>query len=165
MIPAGGGPGSKRKLKNGDNPDELQVFPKELSGFPRFNAGAACSILKVAGTKLPAGIDVELVKQRSRHREVIKMEGILSNHAIMKPALIVVGVAGIRKVAAAGRWADPLSIVAYLLGAAAIGILVAGVAGWELALITTEWEGLVAVVFIIAVKIGITAIHALPAIT
>ena len=92
------------------------------------------------------------------------MDTILSNHAFMKGALVIVGFAGmamctvgIAKVAAAGRWADPLSIVAYVLGAAAIGIVVAGVAGWKLPLITTEWQAIVAVMLIVAVKIGITA--------
>lgn len=94
------------------------------------------------------------------------MEDILANHAVMKSALIIVGVvgmamctAGIGKVAAAGRWADPLSIVAYVLGAAAIGIVVAGVAGWKLPLIANEWQAILAVLVIIVTKFGLTAIH------
>jgi hypothetical protein len=97
------------------------------------------------------------------------MGAMLSNHALMKVALVIVGIvgmamctAGIGRVATAGRWADRWSIVAYVLGVAAIGIVVAGVAGWKLPLVRTEWQALVAVVLIIAVKIGITAIHALP---
>jgi len=99
------------------------------------------------------------------------MDAILSNHAIMKVALAMIGLAGmamctagIGRVAAADRWADPWSIAAYVLGAVAIGVVVAGVAGWKLPLISNEWQAIVAVVLIIAIKIGITAVHALPAV-
>lgn len=94
------------------------------------------------------------------------MEAILSNQALMRVALGVLGLvgmamctAGIGRVAAAGRWGDPLSIVAYMLGAGAIFIVVAGVVGWKLPLITTEWQAMLAVLVIIIAKFGLTALH------
>jgi hypothetical protein len=71
-------------------------------------------------------------------------------------ALLVVGMAmcmgGIGQVGASGRWASPLAILGYLLGAAILIIIVAGLAGWKLPLITSEKQAITAVGILIAVK-------------
>jgi hypothetical protein len=71
-------------------------------------------------------------------------------------ALLVVGMAmcmgGIGQVGASGRWASPLAIVGYLLGAAILIIIVAGLAGWKLPLITDEKQAVASVGILIAVK-------------
>ena len=97
------------------------------------------------------------------------MEGILANHVLMRVTHAVLGfvgmamcTAGIGRVAAANRWADPLSIVGYILGALALVIVVAGLFGWNLPLITTEWQAIVAVLLLIIAKIALTSLHGLP---
>lgn len=71
-------------------------------------------------------------------------------------ALLVVGMAmcmgGIGQVGASGRWISPLAILGYLLGAAILMIIVAGLAGWKLPLITGEKQAIIAVGIMIAVK-------------
>jgi hypothetical protein len=71
-------------------------------------------------------------------------------------ALLVVGMAmcmgGIGQVGASGRWTSPLAILGYLLGAAILIIIVAGLAGWKLPLITGEKQAVTAVGILIAVK-------------
>jgi hypothetical protein len=97
------------------------------------------------------------------------MEGILANHLIMRISLAVLGFVGmamctegIGRVATANRWADPLSIVGYIFGAAALVIIVAGLFGWDLPLITTEWQAILAVFLIIIAKVALTSVRGLP---
>ena len=98
------------------------------------------------------------------------MDAILSNTLVMRIALEVLGLVGmamctqgIGRVAAANRWADPLSIVGYVLGALDLVIVIAGVAGWRLPLISNEWQAILAVLAIIVLKFALTALHGLPA--
>jgi hypothetical protein len=97
------------------------------------------------------------------------MEGLLSNHLVMRLTLAAVGLAGmamctagIGRVAASNNWTHPLSIVAYALGALALLIVIAGLVGWKLPLITTEWQAVVAVLVIIVAKVALTGLHGLP---
>ena len=98
------------------------------------------------------------------------MDNLLGNHEVMRVALVLLGLVGmamctvgIGRVAAAGRWLDPLSLVNYVLGGAAVGIIGAALAGWPLPGIATEWQALLAVLLIIALKVVLTAWHRLPA--
>jgi len=71
-------------------------------------------------------------------------------------AMLVIGMAmcstGIGQVAASGRWASPLAIVGYLLGAAILVVIGAAFAGWKLPLIAGETQAVAAVAILIAVK-------------
>ena len=67
--------------------------------------------------------------------------------------------AGIGRVAVAGRWADPLSIIGYVLGVAALVIIGAGLVGQSLPAITTTRHALFVVLGIIVVKVALTALH------
>jgi hypothetical protein len=64
-----------------------------------------------------------------------------------------------RKVAASGRWADPLSIAGYILGVAALVIIGAGLLGRRLPSITATRQALFVVLGIIVVKVALTALH------
>lgn len=67
--------------------------------------------------------------------------------------------AGIGRVAATGHWSDPLSIVGYVLGVAALGAIVVGFFGWSLPLIDSSRQALFAVLAIIVLKVALTAVH------
>jgi hypothetical protein len=67
--------------------------------------------------------------------------------------------AGLGRVAAAGRWADPLSIVGYVLGVAALIIIGAGLLGRSLPFAATRRDALFVVLGIIIVKVALTALH------
>jgi len=69
--------------------------------------------------------------------------------------------AGIGRVAAAGRWADPLSIVGYVLGVAALVVIGAALLSRSLPYITTTRQALFVVLGIIAVKVALTALHSI----
>src|SRR6478752_1107174 len=90
------------------------------------------------------------------------MESILFNRAALA-VLGLVGVAmcanGIGRVAAAGRWLDPLSFAAYAFGAAALVVVAAGLFGWKLPLISSVRDAEVALLAVIVLKIALTALH------
>jgi hypothetical protein len=71
-------------------------------------------------------------------------------------ALLVVGMAmcagGIGQVGVSGRWASPLAILGYVLGALILIIIISAFTGWKLPLITTETQAVAAVGALIAVK-------------
>jgi hypothetical protein len=71
-------------------------------------------------------------------------------------ALLVVGMAmcmgGIGQVGASGRWASPLAILGYLLGATILIIIISSFAGWKLPLIAGETQAVAAVGILIAIK-------------
>lgn len=77
-------------------------------------------------------------------------------------ALLVVGMAactgGIGQVGMSGRWASPLAILGYLLGAAILLVIIGALAGWKLPVIQGETQAIVAVAVLMAVKylIGIS---------
>lgn len=71
-------------------------------------------------------------------------------------ALLVVGMAmctgGIGQVGASGKWTSPLAIIGILLGILILVIIIAGLAGWKLPLITGQVQAVVAVGLLIVVK-------------
>lgn len=71
-------------------------------------------------------------------------------------ALLVVGMAacsgGIGQVGASGRWASPLAILGYLLGAALLLVFISAFAGWQLPFAATYMEALVTAAVLMAVK-------------
>jgi len=71
-------------------------------------------------------------------------------------ALLIVGMAmcmgGIGQVGASGRWASPLAILGYLLGATILIIIISSFAGWKLPLIAGETQAVAAVGILIAIK-------------
>lgn len=73
--------------------------------------------------------------------------------------LLVVGMAmctpGIGQVAASGRWGSPLAIIGYVLGAAILVIIIAGLAGWKLPLVDGLAQACAVVMGLIAVKFAI----------
>ena len=73
--------------------------------------------------------------------------------------LLVVGMAacmgGIGQVSASGRWASPLAIVGYLLGAAILLVIVAAFAGWQLPLVGNEIQAIAVVAVLLAAKLVI----------
>ena len=71
-------------------------------------------------------------------------------------ALLVVGMAacmgGIGQVGASGRWASPLAILGYLLGAAILIVIIAAFTGWKLPLIHSDTQAVAAVAILMLVK-------------
>jgi hypothetical protein len=72
-------------------------------------------------------------------------------------ALLIVGMSmcalgGIGQVGASGRWASPLAILGYLLGAGILLVIVGGLAGWKLPMIPTEKVAVLAAAAMIGVK-------------
>ena len=71
-------------------------------------------------------------------------------------ALLIVGMAtcmgGIGQVAASGRWASPLAIVGYLLGAAILVVIASPFTGWKLPLVQGETQAVAAVGILMAAK-------------
>jgi hypothetical protein len=81
-------------------------------------------------------------------------------------ALIVLGVlgmamcaSGIRRVAALGQFAHPLSILAYLIGTLILVIGVAALAGKPLPLISGARPAILAVASLGAAKVALSALH------
>jgi hypothetical protein len=78
-------------------------------------------------------------------------------------ALLVIGMAmcapGILQVSVSGRWASPLAIVGYLLGASILVMIVSTLCGWKLPLIQDETQAVAAIAVLMAVKflIGTTS--------
>ncbi len=77
-------------------------------------------------------------------------------------AILIVGVAmcmgGIGQVGASGRWASPLAILGYLLGAAILVVIVGGLAHWKLPMIADESSAVLASTVLIGVKFAIGTI-------
>ncbi len=71
-------------------------------------------------------------------------------------ALLVVGMAmcmgGIGQVGASGRWASPLAIAGYLLGAAILFIIISAFTGWKVPFVTGDTQSVAAVGILIAIK-------------
>lgn len=90
-------------------------------------------------------------------------------HAFWGKAVLVVaalaGMAlctvGIGRVAEAGAWLAPWSFVAYILGAAALALVVAVLAGVSLPVALSPWVAALTLVGIIVLKIVVTRLHAL----
>jgi hypothetical protein len=72
-------------------------------------------------------------------------------------ALLVVGMTmcamgGIGQVGASGRWASPLAIIGYLLGACILVVILSAFTGWKLPLIQGEAQTVLAVGVLMLVK-------------
>jgi hypothetical protein len=62
---------------------------------------------------------------------------------------------GIGQVGASGRWASPLAIAGYLLGAAILVVFIAALAGWKLPFVQNDTQAVAAVAVLMAVKLMI----------
>ncbi len=78
-------------------------------------------------------------------------------------ALFITGFAmcafGILQVVASGRWASPLALVGYLLGASILVVTISTLTGWKLSLIQNETQAVIVVALLMSVKflIGTTS--------
>lgn len=90
---------------------------------------------------------------------------LLTNVRISLAVFLVLGMAvcasGIGRVAAAGEWTHPLSIVGYVLGALILVIGIAGALGARLPLIDGPRQALIAVAILSGVKILDSIVHSL----
>ena len=62
------------------------------------------------------------------------------------------GAGGIGQVGASGRWASPLAIAGYLLGAGILVVMIAAFAGWKLPLAGDESQAVATVAGLMLVK-------------
>jgi hypothetical protein len=71
-------------------------------------------------------------------------------------ALLIIGMAacmgGIGQVGASGRWASPLAIAGYLLGAAILLVIASAFTGWKLPMIHSDTQAVAGVAVLMAVK-------------
>lgn len=71
-------------------------------------------------------------------------------------AILIVGMimcmGGIGQVGVSGKWASPLAILGYLLGAAILLAFAAGMFGWKLPFVSGEKDAILAMTSLIAVK-------------
>lgn len=72
-------------------------------------------------------------------------------------ALLVVGMAmcamgGISQVGVSGKWASPVAILGYLVGAAILIVAISVFAGWKLPYIAGDREAIIAIAGLMAVK-------------
>jgi hypothetical protein len=65
------------------------------------------------------------------------------------------GLGGIGQVGASGRWASPLAIVGYFLGAAILAVIVSAFTSWRIPLIQNDLQAVAAVAVLMAVKFAI----------
>jgi hypothetical protein len=89
---------------------------------------------------------------------------VLSNLRVDIVLLVVLGMTicsqgGIGRVAAAGLWAHPLSIVGYVLGGLILLITLSVFVGWKLPLIQNEQQALIAVAVLACLKIVNAVAH------
>jgi len=89
---------------------------------------------------------------------------ILSNVRLDIILLVIIGMmmctqGGIGRVAAAGQWLHPLSIVGYLLGGAILLITAAVFAGWKLPFVQNDQQALIAIAVLAGLKIVNAATH------
>jgi hypothetical protein len=91
---------------------------------------------------------------------------LLSNLKVNLAILLVLGMAicaqgGIGRVAAAGQWAHPLAILAYLLGAAILVLAAAVFFDIKLPLVTSQQQAFVIVVMLMGAKVVDSVSHSL----
>lgn len=89
---------------------------------------------------------------------------VLSNLRVDIVLLVLLGMTicsqgGIGRVAAAGVWTHPLSIVGYVLGGLILLVTLSVFVGWKLPLIQTEQQALLAIAILACLKIGNAVIH------
>ena len=91
---------------------------------------------------------------------------LLSNLKVNLAILLVLGMAicaqgGIGRVAAAGQWAHPLAILAYILGAAILILAAAVFFNIKLPLITSHQQAFVIIVLLMGAKVVDSVSHSL----
>ena len=91
---------------------------------------------------------------------------LFSNLKVNLAILLVLGMAicaqgGIGRVAAAGQWAHPLAILAYLLGAAILILAAAVFFNIKLPLITSQQQAFIIIVLLMGAKIVDSVSHSL----
>ena len=91
---------------------------------------------------------------------------LLSNLKVNLAILLVLGMAicaqgGIGRVAAAGQWAHPLAILAYILGAAILLLAAAVFFNIKLPLVTSQQQAFVIIVLLMGAKIVDSVSHSL----
>jgi hypothetical protein len=89
---------------------------------------------------------------------------VLSNLCVDIVLLVVLGMTicqqgGIGRVAAAGEWTHPLSIVGYVLGGLILLITLSVFVGWKLPMIQNEQQALIAVAVLACLKIANAVVH------
>jgi hypothetical protein len=88
---------------------------------------------------------------------------LVSSPRVALVILLVVGMAmctlgGINQVSNSGRWTSPLAILGYLLGAAILAVITAGLAGWKLPLIAGANQAVQAAAILIGTKLVIGSV-------
>ena len=83
---------------------------------------------------------------------------LLSNIRLDIVLLVAIGMiicqqGGIGRVAAAGEWIHPLSIVGYILGGAILLITVAVFVGWKIPFIASDQQALLAIAILASLKV------------
>ena len=91
---------------------------------------------------------------------------LLSNLKVNLAILLVLGMAicaqgGIGRVAAAGQWAHPLAILAYILGAAILVLAAAVFFNIKLPLITSQQQAFIIIVLLMGAKVVDSVSHSL----
>ena len=90
---------------------------------------------------------------------------LLSSDRAAVVALVAIGMAicaqGIGRVAAAGAWTHPFSILAYLLGGAILLVGIAALAGKQVPPLSSYAQSFTAVTILAVAKVVLTAIHRL----
>lgn len=83
---------------------------------------------------------------------------LLSNIRVDIILLVIIGMAictqgGIGRIAAAGEWSHPLSILGYILGGLILLITLAVFAGWKLPYIQSDQQALLAIAMLAGLKV------------
>lgn len=89
---------------------------------------------------------------------------LLSNVRLDIVLLVIVGMAicqqgGIGRIAAAGEWAHPLSIIGYILGGLILFVTLAVFVGWKLPLIVNDQQALLAIAVLAGLKVVNAVTH------
>jgi hypothetical protein len=89
---------------------------------------------------------------------------LLSNIRLDIILLVIIGMVicqqgGIGRVAAAGEWTHPLSILGYVLGGLILFITLAVFAGWKIPFIASDQQALLAIAILAGLKVVNAVLH------
>jgi hypothetical protein len=89
---------------------------------------------------------------------------VLSNTRVDIVLLVILGIAictqgGIGRIAATGQWAHPQAIIGYVLGASILLIAAAVFVGWKLPFIQNDQKALIAIAFLVGLKVVNAVTH------
>ena len=89
---------------------------------------------------------------------------VLSNARVDIVLLVILGIAictqgGIGRIAATGQWAHPQAIIGYVLGGSILLIAAAVFVGWKLPFIQNDQKGLIAIAFLVGLKVVNAVTH------